>query len=93
LGAASALGETVGYAEYPREKSLREPYRTSIRPRIGETASEQAWEEGRAMPQDAAIEYALSQPSQDSPASETVERESSQWIPGLCRICECRGLQ
>jgi tetratricopeptide (TPR) repeat protein len=57
--AASALGDTVGYAEYPRERSLREPYRTSIRSRIGETAFEQAWEEGRAMPQDAAIEYAL----------------------------------
>src|SRR5215204_2591358 len=38
FGAAEALREAVGYQQTPRERSLREPYLTTARSRVGEAA-------------------------------------------------------
>lgn len=91
-GAASAIGETVGYAESPRERALREPYLAPIRGRIGEAVFEQAQQEGSAMPQDAAIEYALSVPSQDSSAPKTAEHVSAK-PPSILSVRELEVLK
>src|SRR5215207_2578234 len=59
FGAAEALREAVGYQQTPRECSLREPYLTTARSRVGEAAWASAWEEGRSMAFEDVITYAL----------------------------------
>jgi len=59
FGAAEALREAAGYQQATRAHSLREPYLTDARSRVGEAAWTTAWEKGRSMTFEAAIAYAL----------------------------------
>jgi DNA-binding CsgD family transcriptional regulator len=61
FGAAQALREATGFPLEPAMRALEEPYLTRARSRLEESAWTEAWEEGRAMSMEAAIEYALSE--------------------------------
>jgi DNA-binding CsgD family transcriptional regulator/tetratricopeptide (TPR) repeat protein len=71
FGAAQALHvcEAVAFEHTPQEDAWLEPYRAATRSLLGETAWEEALEQGRAMGLEEAIEYALSEeePSATSP--------------------------
>jgi predicted ATPase/DNA-binding CsgD family transcriptional regulator/Tfp pilus assembly protein PilF len=60
FGAAEALMEAMRYRLVPQERAVLEPYRASVRSRLGEAAWEEALAEGGALGLDRAIEYALS---------------------------------
>jgi predicted ATPase/class 3 adenylate cyclase len=59
FGAAEVLREASGYQQPTRAQSLREPYLTAARSRIGEERWTTAWENGRSMTFEDAIAYAL----------------------------------
>jgi tetratricopeptide (TPR) repeat protein len=67
FGAAEALREGVGYNQTPRERALREPYLEATRSRVGESAWQAAFAEGRAMTFEEALEYALAREETDLP--------------------------
>ena len=71
FGATEALREAVGFPLEPALRSLEEPYLVGARAQLEESAWTEAWEEGRAMSVEAAVEYALSEgePSAASPSS------------------------
>jgi hypothetical protein len=58
-GAAGALREAAGSTWAPVERRLHEPYLTAARSGMDEADWMMAWEEGRAMPLEDAIAYAL----------------------------------
>ena len=58
-GAADALREATGSPWMSFEKSLHEPYLVAVRSGMDEAEWTKAWEEGRAMPGEDAIAYAL----------------------------------
>jgi non-specific serine/threonine protein kinase len=60
FGAAEALMEGIGYRLVPQERAVLEPYRASVRSRLGEAAWEKAVAEGGATGLDQATAYALS---------------------------------
>src|SRR5215217_4615894 len=60
FGAAEALTEAIRYRIVPQERAVLEPYRASVRSRLGEEAWEEAAAEGGAMGLDRATAYALS---------------------------------
>src|SRR5215217_4159750 len=60
FGAAEALMGVIGYRLVPQERAVLEPYRASVRTRLGEAAWEKAVAEGGALGLDQATEYALS---------------------------------
>ncbi|MBA2714003.1 MAG: hypothetical protein H0U55_10700 [Rubrobacteraceae bacterium] len=72
FGAAEALKEAIRYRLVPQERAVLEPYRASVRSRLGEAAWEQAVAEGGVLGLDRATAYALSEekPSK-SPSSAT----------------------
>jgi ATP/maltotriose-dependent transcriptional regulator MalT len=61
FGAARALRESMGAPLGPALGSLEEPYWLRARSQLDEGAWSEAWEEGRAMSMETAIEYALSE--------------------------------
>ena len=61
FGGAEMLREAVGDKHTPEEAALRGPYLTMARSRLDEVAWQAAWEEGRGMSMEQAIEYALSE--------------------------------
>jgi predicted ATPase/DNA-binding CsgD family transcriptional regulator len=61
FGAARALREAMGFPLEPAMRPLEEPYLVGARSQLEESAWTEAWEEGRAMSMEAAIEYALSE--------------------------------
>jgi predicted ATPase/DNA-binding CsgD family transcriptional regulator len=61
FGAAQALREATGFPLEPAMRALAEPYLVGARSRLEESAWTEAWEEGRAMSMETAIEYALSE--------------------------------
>jgi len=63
FGAAEALRAATGYQLAPRDRSLREPYLAAARAQVAEAAWSAAWEEGHSMEFDAAVVYALEDPS------------------------------
>jgi predicted ATPase/DNA-binding CsgD family transcriptional regulator len=71
FGAAEALMEEIGYRLVPQERVVLEPYRASVRSRLGEATWEEALAQGQAMELEKAIEYALSEgkPSTTTPSS------------------------
>ena len=71
FGAAEALMEAIGYRLVPQERVVLEPYRVSVRSRLGEATWEEALAQGQAMELEKAIEYALSEgkPSTTTPSS------------------------
>jgi tetratricopeptide (TPR) repeat protein len=58
-GAANTLREVTGSPWLPLESRLHEPYLETARSGMDEAAWTKAWEEGRAMPQEDVITYAL----------------------------------
>lgn len=59
-GAARALSETIGITLQPIERRDYGPFIDAARTQLGEAAWEAALEEGQAMTQEEAVEYALS---------------------------------
>ena len=57
--AAAALRETIGYALPPNDREKQEREIASVRAALGEAAFSTAWEEGRALTMEQAIERAL----------------------------------
>ena len=60
FGAAEALMDVIDYRLVPQERAVLEPYRGSVRSRLGEAVWEEAVAEGGAMGLDQATAYALS---------------------------------
>jgi predicted ATPase/DNA-binding CsgD family transcriptional regulator len=88
FGAAEALMEAIRYRLVPQERAVLEPYRASIRSRLGEAAWEEA--HGRAMRLDEAIEYAR---SVETPFTTTLSSTAEQHPGGLTsREVEVLGL-
>jgi len=58
-GAANTLREVTGSPWLPLERRLHEPYLAAARSGMDEADWTRAWEEGRAMPQEDVITYAL----------------------------------
>jgi hypothetical protein len=58
-GAAGALRETAGIPQPPVERRGREPYLIDARSGMDEADWTKAWEEGRVMNLDQAVDYAL----------------------------------
>jgi non-specific serine/threonine protein kinase len=79
FGAAEALMETIAYRLVPQERAVLEPYRASVRSRLGEAAWEETHGNGRAMKLDEAIEYAL---SVEKPSSTTTLSSTAEHHPG-----------
>ena len=85
FGAAEALMEAIGYRLVPQERAVLEPYRDSVRSRLGEAAWEEAVAEGGALGLDQAIGFALSKgkPSKRlPPATPPPEVSSTHEHPG-----------
>ena len=72
FGAAQMLREVVGYHSVPAEEALRAPHLTAARSRLDEATWEAAFEQGKAMRLEEAVEFALSEESSspEPPASE-----------------------
>ena len=86
FGAAEALTEAIRYRIVPQERAVLEPYRASVRSRLGEEAWEEAAAEGGAMGLDRATAYALSgeKPSKNlSPATSQPSVSSPEDQAGL----------
>jgi predicted ATPase/DNA-binding CsgD family transcriptional regulator len=79
FGAAEALMEKIDYRLVPQERAVLEPYRASVRSRLGEAAWEEAVAEGGALGLDQAIWYALSKgkPSKRLPPTRSQPEVSS----------------
>lgn len=61
-GAAESLLEAIGSMLTAMERHFYEPYIAAARARLDEAAWEAAWEEGKAMTPEEAVEYALEPP-------------------------------
>lgn len=90
LGASEALIEAIGlrgHPEYRPDRALYERIEAQARATLGETAFEAAMEEGRAMSQSQAVEYALEEPAPDreilppSPARSPAEHSEKDTHP------------
>jgi non-specific serine/threonine protein kinase len=85
-GAAEVLREASDFSQPPDDKRVLEPFLEAARSRLDEAAFQAAWEEGRAMTEEQAIGYALSEeeerepptlvpvPEQEPPHDEPTER-------------------
>ena len=62
FGAASALRASVGSAMDAADRPAYERTISKIRTKLGEAAFAAAWEEGRALTVEVAVDYALSEP-------------------------------
>jgi DNA-binding CsgD family transcriptional regulator/tetratricopeptide (TPR) repeat protein len=77
FGAAEALREAMGVGPWAALHALEEPYLVGARSQLEEGAWAAAWEEGRAMSMEPAIEYALSEDDSSTIATRTPEQTSS----------------
>ncbi len=59
LGAAQALREAIGMAAPPSDRADHDRILISVRAELGEAAFTSAWERGRQMTPQQAIDYAL----------------------------------
>jgi DNA-binding CsgD family transcriptional regulator/tetratricopeptide (TPR) repeat protein len=67
-GAAEVLREASDFSQPPDDKRVLEPFLEAARSRLDEAAFQAAWKEGRAMTEEQAIGYALSEdPERDAP--------------------------
>jgi predicted ATPase/DNA-binding CsgD family transcriptional regulator len=73
FGAAESLQEALDYRLVPQERAMLEPYRSSLRSRLGAATWEEAVAEGGAMGMDRALAYALSDEKPSAPPSSTPE--------------------
>jgi predicted ATPase/DNA-binding SARP family transcriptional activator/DNA-binding CsgD family transcriptional regulator len=83
LGAGEALREAVGSEHLPEEDALREPYLATTRSQLDEASWDSSWAEGRAMPMEQAIEYALSEENPMRSTSPAPERSPADESPDL----------
>src|SRR5215208_4936398 len=60
-GAAEVLREASGFSQPPDDERVLEPFLKDARSRLDEATFQAAWEEGRAMTEEQAVEYALSE--------------------------------
>jgi predicted ATPase/DNA-binding SARP family transcriptional activator/DNA-binding CsgD family transcriptional regulator len=68
-GAAEVLREASDFSQPPDDKKVLEPFLEAARSRLDEATFQAAWEEGRAMTEEQAVAYALSEDEeQDAPA-------------------------
>ena len=84
FGAAESLQEAVDYRLVPQERAVLEPYRASVRSRLGTATWEEAVAEGETMGLDRAIAYALSNekhPHHPSPVSSSASASSTPEHP------------
>jgi predicted ATPase/DNA-binding SARP family transcriptional activator/DNA-binding CsgD family transcriptional regulator len=72
-GAAEALREAIGTSFSPMEHRTYGPYIAAARAQLGDAAWEAAWQEGRAMSMEEAIEYALSEDDFTLPKTPALE--------------------
>jgi non-specific serine/threonine protein kinase len=79
FGAAEALREAAGYQQASRDRSLREPFLAAARSRVDGAAWITAWENGRSMAFEDAVEYALLE--EEATSSPTVPQELSTSEP------------
>jgi predicted ATPase/DNA-binding CsgD family transcriptional regulator len=77
FGAAEALMEATGFLLPPKECAMLEPYRASVRSRLGEAGWDEALAEGRTMAMEAAIEYALSEEGSSTATPSTTSEQLS----------------
>ncbi len=68
FGAAEVLRETVGWHPAPPDQAYHDRCVASARAGLGETAFAAAWEEGRAMTLEQAVEHALASAERAKPA-------------------------
>ncbi|HEY6712996.1 MAG TPA: tetratricopeptide repeat protein [Rubrobacter sp.] len=66
-GAAEVLREASGFPQPPDDKRVLEPFLETARSRLDEAAFQAAWEEGRAMTEEQAVGYALSEEEEREP--------------------------
>jgi tetratricopeptide (TPR) repeat protein len=66
-GAPEALREASGFPQPPDDKRVLEPFLEAARSRLDEADFQAAWEEGRAMTEEQAIGYALSEEEEHEP--------------------------
>jgi len=81
FGAAQALREAKGLPLEPAMRPLEEPYLVKARSQLEEGEWSKAWEEGRAMSMEAAIEYALSKEEPTTPTSQAPDRPTAHARP------------
>jgi DNA-binding CsgD family transcriptional regulator len=81
FGAAESLQEAVDYRLVPQERAVLEPYRASVRSRLGAATWEEAFAEGGAMGLDRAIAYALSGEKPSKHLSPVSSRPSASSTP------------
>jgi non-specific serine/threonine protein kinase len=81
FGAAEALMEVIDYRLVPQERAVLEPYRASVRSRLGEEAWEDALAEGGAMNLEEAIDYALAEEKPPTSTSATPSCSPEQHHP------------
>jgi DNA-binding CsgD family transcriptional regulator len=74
FGAAEALTEAIRYRIVPQERAVLEPYRASVRSRLGEAAWGEAVAEGGTLGLDRATAYALSEERLSKPLSPTTSQ-------------------
>jgi non-specific serine/threonine protein kinase len=74
-GAAEVLREASGFTQPPEDKRVLEPFLEAARSRLEEAAFQAAWEEGRAMTEEQAIRYALSEEEQNAPTLDAVPEQ------------------
>jgi non-specific serine/threonine protein kinase len=65
LGAAACVREAIGAPVRPFDREEYERAMAAVREALGEEAFASAWAQGRAMPLEQAIEYALEEPTRD----------------------------
>jgi predicted ATPase/DNA-binding SARP family transcriptional activator/DNA-binding CsgD family transcriptional regulator len=68
-GAAEALREASGFTQPPDDKRVLEPFLEAARSRLDEATFQAAWEEGRAMTEERAVGYALSEEAERDAAT------------------------
>jgi DNA-binding CsgD family transcriptional regulator len=81
FGAAEALMEATGFWIPPKECAMLEPYRASVRSRLGEAGWDEALAEGRTMSMEAAIEYALSEEGSSTATQSTTSEQPLSTTP------------
>jgi DNA-binding CsgD family transcriptional regulator len=93
FGVAEALMEEIGYRLVPQERAVLEPYRSSVRSRLGEAEWEEAVAEGKAMGLEEAIPYAFAEQKPSTTTTTTPSSTPEQHPGGLTsREVEVLGL-
>src|SRR5919112_1273582 len=77
-GAAEVLREASDFSQPPDDKRVLEPFLEAARSRLHEAAFQAAWEEGRAMTEEQAVGYALSEEEKQEEAHTLVPAPEQQ---------------